>query len=265
MSPAHDGLDRETEEFYRRTLETLAAARIPFLLGGAYAFAHYTGIERHTKDLDVFVLRSDRDRALEHLASAGYRTHVPFPHWLAKAWSGDHFIDVIYGSGNGIAEVDGEWLEHGQEAEALGVRVRLTPPEEMIWSKAFVMERERYDGADVAHLLRARAADLDWTRLLRRFGPYWRVLLSHLLLFSFVYPAERQSIPASVLADLLKRAGDEYRADGGERQCLGTLVSRAQYLVDVERWGYRDGRLPPTGRMTEEEIATWTAAISDDE
>jgi hypothetical protein len=27
----------------------------------------------------------------------------------------------------------------------------------MIWSKAFVMERERYDGADVAHVILRRA------------------------------------------------------------------------------------------------------------
>ena len=33
----------------------------------------------------------------------------------------------------------------------------LIPAEEMIWSKAFIMERERYDGADVAHILRACA------------------------------------------------------------------------------------------------------------
>ena len=26
--------------------------------------------------------------------------------------------------------------------------------EESLWQKAFIMERERYDGADVAHLLR---------------------------------------------------------------------------------------------------------------
>ena len=35
---------------------------MPFLVGGAYAFARYTGIERHTKDFDVFV-RAARLRA----------------------------------------------------------------------------------------------------------------------------------------------------------------------------------------------------------
>ena len=61
------------------------------------------------------------------------------------------------------------------------------------------MERERYDGADVAHLLRAHGDRLDWPRLLRRFGPHWRVLLSHLVLFGFIYPGERALVPAWVM------------------------------------------------------------------
>src|SRR5215217_4814336 len=34
----------EQNDFYRRVLETLVAADTPFLVGGAYAFAHFTGI-----------------------------------------------------------------------------------------------------------------------------------------------------------------------------------------------------------------------------
>ena len=46
-------------------------------------------------------------------------------------------------------------------------------------------------------------------------------------------------------------------------QC-GTILSRAQYLVDVERWGYADPRLAPQGNLTEHEAAIWTAGIADD-
>jgi hypothetical protein len=38
----------------------------------------------------------------------------------------------------------------------------------MIWSKAFVMERECDDGADIARVPRARGDRLDWQRLLIR-------------------------------------------------------------------------------------------------
>lgn len=258
-------LDPAVEDFYRRTLRRLNESRIPFLLGGAFAFRHYTGIERDTHDLDVFVRAVHRDQVLTVLNEDGCETELTFPHWLGKARWGDHYIDLIFSSGNGLAEVDAEWFDHGVQAEVLGLPVLLCPPEEMLWSKSFVMERERYDGADVAHLLRAVGRELDWDRLLRRFGEHWRVLLSHLILFTFIYPAERRIVPASLLRDLAGRLSEPGQGDAeGERACLGTLISRQQYLIDVEEWGYRDGRLPPTGRMTEAEIAAWTAAMEND-
>ena len=54
------------------------------------------------------------------------------------------------------------------------------------------------------------------------------------------------------------------RPAAGERLCRGTLLSRAQYLLDVERWGYRDARLQPSGTMTAEEIELWTARIEEE-
>ena len=32
-------------------------------------------------------------------------------------------------------------------------------------------------------------------QVLARFGPDWPVLLSHLVLFTYVYPGERESVP----------------------------------------------------------------------
>ena len=48
-------LEPEAREFYCTTLSVFEQASLDVLIGGAYAFARYTGIERHTKDLDVFV------------------------------------------------------------------------------------------------------------------------------------------------------------------------------------------------------------------
>lgn len=133
----------------------------------------------------------------------------------------------------------------------------------MIWSKAYVQERERYDEADIAHLIRSRGEAIDWTRLLRRFGDHWRVLFGHLILFGFIYPAERGKIPAWIVEDLSRRLGEEAgEAAADEQFCFGTLLSREQYLVDIGKWGYRDARLAPTGKMSPEEVAHWTAAIA---
>jgi hypothetical protein len=262
---ATNGVGPETRAFYCRTIEQLKTAGVPFLVGGAFALYPYTGIERNTKDFDIFVKEADRDRALEALAALGCRTEIPFPHWLAKAYCDDgrgDFVDVIYSSGNGVARVDDEWFEHAVEGDVLGCRAPLCPPEETIWSKAFVMERERYDGADVAHLLHKCADALDWQRLLRRFGPNWRVLMSHLVMFGFIYPTERARIPAWLMDELMMRL----RAESGTNAktgplCQGTLISREQYLIDVNKWGYRDARLAGRSSMDEEEVEIWTEAI----
>ncbi len=259
-------IDPSSREFYRRVLTTLDASGMPFLVGGAYAFERYTGIARHTKDFDVFIRPSDADRILQLLSGTGFETERTHPHFLGKVYDGESFIDVIFGSGNGVTEIDDAWFTHAVADEVLGIPVRLMPPEEMLWSKAFIMERERYDGADVAHLLRARADALDWSRVLDRFGAYWRVLLAHLVLFGFIYPAERSRIPERVMRDLLGRLGRELDAPPPEGTlCRGTVLSRAQYLVDIERWGYRDARLQPVGSLTPDEVAAWTAAIADEE
>jgi len=261
-SQGNGGQQNAGHDFYHRALVALNEAGVPFLLGGAYAFERYTGIARDTKDVDLFVRPEDCRRALAALAAHGCQTELTFSHWLGKAFCGEYFADIIFISGNGTARVDEEWFEHAVDAEMLGVPVKLCPVEETIWSKGFVMERERYDGADVAHLLLARAADLDWPRLLRRFGPHWRVLLSHLVLFGFIYPSQRSRIPDWVMRELLHRLEAETsEPPPGERICQGTLLSREQYLVDIERWGYQDARLVPAGNMTTAEARRWTAAI----
>ncbi len=57
-----DELEPVTSRFYVNALAVLAEANVPYLLGGAYALAHYTGIVRHTKDLDLFVRPADAPR-----------------------------------------------------------------------------------------------------------------------------------------------------------------------------------------------------------
>jgi hypothetical protein len=182
---------RHASEFYKRVIDILQRHQIEFLVGGAFAFVRYTGIGKDTKDLDLFIRRSDWERATEALDAEGITTELTFPHWLGKAFGGrerEFFVDLIFSGGNGVAEVDDEWFANAPRDESLGYPVRLMPIEEMIWSKAFLMERERFDGADVLHLIRTRQNEIDWPRLLSRFGEHWRVLLSHLVLFPYVYP-----------------------------------------------------------------------------
>jgi hypothetical protein len=251
-------------EFYRDTMRELNRNDVPFLVGGAFAFAQYTGIQRNTRDFDIFVKQIDCQRAMEVLHKRGYHTELTFPHWLAKAYFRGDYLDIIYSSGNAFCRVDGQWFKNARMGTVLGMPVKLVPPEEMIWQKVYIMERERFDGADVLHLIRATASQLNWQRLLERVGDHWRVLLSHLILFGFVYPDERTLIPVEVMNALLARLQEELNRNGERSNiCQGTLLSRAQYLVDVEAQGYRDARIRPEGNMSEEEVSMWTAPIRD--
>lgn len=248
-------LNEDTRQFYCDALRLLREAGMPYLVGGAYALRHYTGIVRQTKDLDVFVREEHVEEALAVLGRAGYRTELTDPAWLAKVFHRDAFVDLIFASANGLCRVDDAWFAHAVPADILGEPVLLMPAEEMIWTKAFIHERERYDGADIAHLIRARAEHLDWNRLLLRFGPYWRALYADLVLFGFVYPGERHRIPIAAMRELADRLAAESAALALEgRLCQGTLLSRVQYLPDVREWGYRDAR-ETRGLLTPPEIA----------
>jgi aminoglycoside-2''-adenylyltransferase len=251
--------DGEPAEFYQAVLVTLTDAGIPFAVGGTYAMEELAGLVRQTKDLDLFVRRDDWPRINDTLAEAGIASHIEFAHWLAKATRNDLFVDLIFGSGNGLARVDDAWIARAALGSVHGVPARICAAEEMIWSKSFVMERERFDGADVLHILRHSGGELDWAHLLNRFGEHAGVLLAHLVLFQYVYPDARAQVPAWVLDDI--RVRPAAAAAVADRVCRGTLLSRTQYLVDVHGWGYADARLEPHGNMTEDEVVAWTAPI----
>ena len=238
---------------YRRALDALRVARIPFAVGGAYALGVHTGIHRETKDLDIFTVPRHAREVISLFANLGFPSQLIARHWLGKATWEDAVIDVIFGFRNGISQVDESWLDHAREAPLFETPVPIVAVEEMIWSKAFVMERHRYDGADILHLMRAGAPTMDWRRLLDRFGAYWPLLLHFLVLFSFVYPAERSRIPDWVVRDLTAR-WQEMEDSPGPEICRGTLLSHLQYLPDVGDGGLLDARLQPLGKLTPENV-----------
>ena len=244
--------EQEEQDAHRRALRVLQQGGFEPMVGGAYALRAHTGIWRDTKDLYVF-LRGDRvDAALATLDRAGFRTEFTDRMWLAKGFDGEYFVDLIFSSGNGIAVVDEHWARRAPVDEVLGRRSLIVPAEEMIWQKAFIQERERFDGADIHHLIRCKGRQLDWTHLLDRFGErHWEVLLVHLITFRFAFPSDKEQVPSWVMQDLSGRLRQkEAEPPGQERICRGTLLSRQQYLHETNVLGYRDAR--------EIEVKGWT-------
>ncbi len=64
-----------------------------------------------------------------------------------------------------------------------------------------------------------------------------------------------------MLDDLATRHAALRASPSHEKVCCGTLVSRAQYLLDIGQYGYSDARLAPRGAMSAEDTIFWTWAI----
>lgn len=235
-------ISAEEQEVHANALRILNLSRVKYVVAGAAAVGFYTGLWRNTKDLDLFLVPEDVTAALTALAASGYTVVTPAPHWLAHAYCGSFYVDLIYGFGGWRAAIDDQWYDRGQPTTVLGQPVRMCPVEDLIWIKAYVAHRERFDGADILHLINACAHSIDWVHLLRRFEPCWQLLLFYVNLYQFTYPSNRSDFPQWFVRELIDRWRAERHAPVEQPpECRGTLIDRYSFLIDV-REGLRDGR-----------------------
>ncbi|MBA2257734.1 MAG: hypothetical protein H0W18_02450 [Acidobacteria bacterium] len=230
-------------DIYRRALEALNAAEIPYIVAGAYAIYEHTGIYRQTKDLDLFFEPSAVVPAARALRDAGFVTRLEDEHWLAKATVGEYFVDLIYGMGNGIALIDEGWIRNSHPSILAATPVRIAPAEELIWHRLFISERHRHDMSDIVHLILCLGDSLDWRRLVDRVGVNWPLLLSQVLMFTYVYPGYKSNIPSWVPEQLMELAREEFaREEEDVDFTRGPMISRFSFTIDVREWGFADPR-----------------------
>jgi len=230
-------------DIYRRALEALNAAEIPYIVAGAYAIYEHTGIYRQTKDLDLFFEPSAVVPAARALRDAGFVTRLEDAHWLAKATVGEYFVDLIYGMGNGIALIDEGWIRNSHPSILAATPVRIAPAEELIWHRLFISERHRHDMSDIVHLILCLGDSLDWRRLVDRVGVNWPLLLSQVLMFTYVYPGYKSNVPSWVPEQLMELARQEFaREEEDVDFTRGPMISRFSFTIDVREWGFADPR-----------------------
>lgn len=237
-----DEQGHEVNGFYRKAVKLLNKGGCEFLLGGGFAFYHYTGIHRDTKDLDLFCKSSEYPKLVGLLEENGYRTEIPDSRWIAKAFDDENnYIDLIFDTPNGVCPVDDTWFQRAERCTFGGVNIRALSAEELIWCKIYVQNRERFDGSDVNHLMLTRGERLDWKHLFNRLDRHWHLLLAQLLNFQFVYPSEYQKIiPKWLFDELMRRAEEQYHLPPpAERVCRGPLLDQTQYGVDIKEWNYK--------------------------
>jgi len=231
----------EAEDFVATAIADLLKSKIPFLVAGTFAVSAYTGISRLTKDLDIFCKAGDYTRILNHFQSLGYTVEIEDDRWLGKVYKGKLFFDVIFSSPNGTMLVSDAWFEHALTVKINANTVSIVAPTELVWSKSFIQLRERYDGADVAHMILKTHDQIDWHRLLNYMDAHWEVLLVHLLNFRWIYPSERDRVPPWLIDELLRRLAAQRELPLPQTKiCRGRMYSRADYEVDVTEWGFAD-------------------------
>ena len=181
---------------------------IPYAVGGALALAAYTNRWRNTKDIDLYILPRDRERMLAVFAECGlsdYHEKLPYDRrWIYRGFDeqSGSIVDAIWAMANMRTEVDEQWLTRGKPFITGDLPFRVLPAEELIWSKLYVMQRERCDWPDVLNMLYATAARLDWQHLLRRVGDDAPLLKAVLSIFAWMCPQAVEDIPDAVRLQL---------------------------------------------------------------
>jgi predicted nucleotidyltransferase len=233
-------LPEEQKRLFVEVLELMNREEVPYVVSGAFALKQHTGICRDTKDLDLFLPAENVQHALEVLAENGFETEVADPVWIAKAHRDDFFVDLITGMSNGAVTVEQSWIDRATPCEIFGVPSRVLGAEELIASKMFVTRRERFDGADICHVIYGTRGKLDWDymmELVRQHGDHWEIMLWHLILYRYVYPAHTEAVPGRIWDLLLSKFRDAIQHPDRNAKFRGSLIDENMFWIDVHEWG----------------------------
>ena len=192
-------LPQDQKELYLRVLGEARRRRLRFAIGGGLANNAYSSLWRNTRDLDLFVLPQDRERFIALLTEQGmtdYHDRQPYDRsWIYRGYQTDQIVDVIWEMANHRARVDEIWVAAGPSVEIDGKQFPLIPVEETLWTKLYVMQRERCDWPDGLNLIAAVGPEIDWNRLIGRMGEDTALLAGILTVFGWVCPQRAQDLP----------------------------------------------------------------------
>lgn len=226
--------ERLPEEQWRIYKDVMAAARernVRFAVGGGLAAMTYAGQWRNTKDIDLYVLPQDVGRMIQivkDLGLADYYEVDPYDRkWIYRSHRDDTIVDIMWAMANQRAQVDERWLE-GPEVEAGGERFRLLAPEEEIWSKLYVLQRDRCDWMDTLNLIYGVGTELNWRHLIARAGDDVPLLRAVVSIFAWVAPDRARQLPGWLWPELGVKAP---QADGGFE-----LTRERARLLDSRPW-----------------------------
>lgn len=230
-------IPEEQLSLFREVLTVLEKKKVPFAVAGAFALRQHTGISRDTKDLDLFLTYANAVKALKMLEREGFECEVCDPVWLYKAHRDEFFVDLITGMSNATIVVHDSWIKRAKPAVIYDVTTRVLAGEELIASKIFVTRRERFDGADIAHVIYGTQGRLEWQRILELVGENWEMLFWALVLFRYAYPAQTDFVPRQLWNELIERYKETVSHSDPAARFRGSLIDDKMFAIDVNEWG----------------------------
>src|SRR5438477_124493 len=131
--PWADTISKADWEVYRRAIEALRAADIPFLLGGGFALATFIGRWRDTKDIDFYIMPERRQEAIAALSRAGFADYFARLRydrkWIYRSVRFGVIVDMIWSMANQRARVDELWFKRASSVTIRGEKLAVVPTE----------------------------------------------------------------------------------------------------------------------------------------
>ena len=226
-----DAISSPEWTIYRDAIEAVRKSHIPFLLGGGFALAAFTGCWRDTKDIDFYIHPRDKKIAIAALKRAGfsdYYTHKKYDRrWIYRSIRANVIVDIIWSMANRRAKVDDLWFRHASSISIRGEKLLVVPIEEFIWCKLYILQRDHCDWTDILNVLYSRATRLNWARLLERLHNDIPLLKAILLVYSWLCPGRTCELPMQ----LWQKLG----LNSPPRSVVGLRRDRVRYL-DSRAW-----------------------------
>jgi hypothetical protein len=187
---------------YRAAIRAVQATGMPFMLGGGFALAAFTGRWRDTKDIDFYIRSEHRDVVTSALAQAGFEDYfrrLPYDRkWIYRSIRSNVIVDIIWSMANQRAQVDPVWFERAGSVSLRGEKLQVVPLEELIWCKLYILQRDHCDWTDILNLLYAVGSEIDWAHLLDRLEDDTPLLKGVLSVFGWLCPRGVLELPPSL-------------------------------------------------------------------
>lgn len=224
----HGTVSDDDWRVYEPVLTKAERAGVRFALGGAFALAAYTGHLRNTKDLDIYVLPSEKEEMIRIIESCGmhdYYSRMAYDRsWIHRSvGESQQIVDVIWSMPNRRSVVDEEWLTRGAPITIRGHELRAIPIEELFWAKMYVIQRDRCDWPDIFNLLFYSGTRIDWHHLLGRIGSDAPLLKAILTIFRWLSPERADIFPDWLWERMLTEE-------------TGTERGNRPFLLDTRPW-----------------------------